>query len=170
MKAKDPNLTAERVRQALNYDPNTGIFTWADPGKTKMKIGAIAGGAHNGGYRVIGIDGHIVLAHRLAWLHIHGEWPTGEIDHINQNKQDNRIANLRVATRFQNGANRGANSNNACGLRGVHWHRQSKRWRASIRLNGKVTSLGLHTTKEAASAAYQRAAAAAFGEFSGGAQ
>ena len=87
-------LTAERLRQLLDYSPETGLFYW------RVKRGSVAAGTeagtwHGNGYRKIHIDGVPHLAHRLAWLYVHGEHPTGEIDHRNGNPADNRISKLR---------------------------------------------------------------------------
>lgn len=105
------------------------------------------------------------MAHRLAWLYVYGEWPDAEIDHINGNTGDNRISNLRPATRAQNGANRGRQTNNASGVKGVCWHAQSGKWRAMIRISGKSRHLGLFNDIGAAAAAYARATVNRNGEF-----
>lgn len=165
---KNEKLTADQLRQALHYDGETGVFIWKVWGGRGVSVGRRAGSHHNAGYWHIGIGGERYLAHRLAWLYVHGEWPLLEVDHINGNKRDNRIANLRLATRQQNGANRGANLNNKSGCRGVHWHPQSGRWRAEMKVARKSKHIGLFRTKEEASAAYQRAAAELFGQFAGG--
>lgn len=111
-------VTQAKVRDVLDYDPDTGIFRWRHAGASR-KAGAIAGNImHDGRYIRIGIGGKSYLAHRLAWLYVHGQWPT-EIDHINWNGLDNRMVNLRSVTRKQNGLNRGLNKNNTSGAKGV---------------------------------------------------
>lgn len=116
----DKTLTAEALRSRLAYDETSGLFTRVTTTNARHRIGGLAGTLHSKGYWVIGIDGKNYKAHRLAWLYVHGEWPAGEIDHINGDKRDNRIANLRVATRSENTTNRfRARSDNRLGVLGV---------------------------------------------------
>jgi hypothetical protein len=89
------------LKQILDYDQNTGVFRWATRKCQRKRAGEIAGSVSNKGYVMIGIDYKKYSAHRLAWLYVHGDWPAGEIDHINRDRTDNRISNLRVATRRQ---------------------------------------------------------------------
>jgi hypothetical protein len=94
-------LTAERLREILGYDPETGLFTRLVR-TGRIRAGEVAGTAHSRGYRSIVIDGRVYLSHRLAWLYVHGEWPPEQIDHINRNRADNRLVNLRAAKQSQN--------------------------------------------------------------------
>src|SRR5215831_13809722 len=94
-------LTAERLLQLLHYSPETGLFYWR-VSKGSVAAGTEAGTWHGNGYRKIYVDRVPYYAHRLAWLHVHGEHPTGEIDHRNRNPADNRIANLRESSHAQN--------------------------------------------------------------------
>ena len=153
-------LTAERLRKALDYDPDTGIFTrrYTQGGR---KIGDAAGSTSVHGYRVIKIDGRQYRAHRLAWLYVHGRWPRDQIDHINRDKTDNRIANLREATNGQNNANVGASRRNLRGVRGVGTHHSGK-YLAYFR--GK--SLGLYSTAKEAESVSRAARERAYGAFS----
>ncbi len=155
-------LTAERLRELLEYNSETGVFRWKVNKGRKFKAGMIAGNI-NHGYRVIEIDGKLYGAHRLAWLHAHGRWPAREIDHINRIKDDNRIANLREATRAQNRANCGATKNNTAGVRGVFKRRF--KFRAQIACAGRSYYLGDFSTVEEAWAAYLGASTILFGEF-----
>jgi hypothetical protein len=92
-----PPLNAARLRELMHYEPETGrvVRRTATRGH---RAGAVAGCTRRDGYQVISIDGYRYLAHRLAWLYVHGAWPDGDLDHINANPSDNRIANLRAAT------------------------------------------------------------------------
>lgn len=94
-------LTAEGVREILDYDPANGVFRWI----SGRLSGSLAGTDQNQGYRHIAIAGRKHLAHRLAWLYIYDEWPAGNLDHINGIRNDNRISNLRIASPSQNAAN-----------------------------------------------------------------
>ena len=151
-------LNAARLRAILNYDQTTGIFTWAVRRKGGRGLGMEAGARMSHGYISIGIDGNEYTAHRLAWLYIHGEWPLAYIDHINGNRSDNRIENLRDVSQTVNMQNVYApKSNNKSGYRGVSWHAQRGKYTARIKVEGRYLSLGLHETPEAAHAAYVEA-------------
>lgn len=153
------DLTAVRLREVLDYDPDTGSFTWRES-KGHMRGGLPAGHHHNNGYVHIGIDGEDYSAHRLAWLYIFGAWPTAEhMDHINRVRHDNRICNLREASRSENGQNVSLSSSNSSGYRGVSRCNKYNCWRAQIKLNGKPKHLGYFETPQLASAAYCAAAA-----------
>lgn len=128
-----------------------------------MKSGAVAGSMNPKGYIYITIDSTRFIAHRLAWLIIHGEWPPHEIDHINRDPSDNRIANLRLATRTENCQNRRLHSNNSSGSRGCF--RSGKKWVAQICINRKGYHLGSFDYIKEASAAYEAAARMTHGEF-----
>lgn len=157
---RDANLidgqTAVMSRlDTISYNPETGLFTWsvARPG---CRLGAQAGSVNSDGYRVVKVGKRPVLAHRLAWLISFGAWPNGPIDHINGDRQDNRLSNLRVvdhATNMQN--KRQAMSNNkSCGLLGVTWNKQHKRWQSKLMANKKAHHIGYFDCPEAAHAAY----------------
>ncbi len=151
-------VTQERLKQLLDYDPETGEFVWINPPVGWLQPGDRTGASHDrDGYLRIGIDGRRYKAHRLAWLFVHGVWPAGEIDHINRVKHDNRISNLRDATVGENRQNITARRTNTSGAKGVSWHKHSMKWRACIRSNGRQISLGYYCSFDAAVAARQRA-------------
>lgn len=156
-------LTAEELRKHLSYDPATGIFRWLTQ-RPKIQIGAIAGTLQRE-YWMIHFSGVDYHAQRLAWLHMTGEWPRGDVDHENLDKLDNRWTNLREASRSQNCANVGLLSTNTSGFKGVSFSKVAQKWHAYIKVEGRRVHLGLHETREAAGEAYDRAAIAAFGEF-----
>lgn len=158
-------LTVERLKQKLIYDSETGVFTWKK-GRGPVKAGSTAGRPHNKGYIRIAIDYKDYLAHRLAWLYVYGEWPENEIDHINGVKTDNRICNLRAATREENCRNVTVHKRNRLGIKGVSERNDcKKRFGAKIMINGKVGVLGQYETAEEAKAAYNEAARKYFGDF-----
>lgn len=153
---KSGPLTAEALRNFLSYDEKTGEFVWiANPKHGKRRLGNRTGFINASGYLAIGIFGKKHPAHRLAWLYVYGAWPNADIDHINGDRTDNRIENLRDVTRQTNMENmRGPTSRNKSGFMGVSFHNVAKRWRASIRANGKTMRLGYYDTPEEAHQVY----------------
>ena len=151
-------LSADRVRELLSYDEVTGAFLWRCRVATNIRVGSTAGRLSHKGYREIGIDGRLWSAHRLAWLHVHGEWPNGMLDHINGVKDDNRIANLRVVGPAENAENKhraqGANPHI-----GVSWQASRAKWRADICVRGRRITIGRFDTVAEAAAAYRGAKA-----------
>lgn len=163
-------ITAETFRPVISYDPETGIFTWADRagdhGWTRRNAGKPAGYVDtSNGYIRIGVFGTRFFAHRLAVLYMTGAWPTDAVDHINGNPLDNRWANLRCATKAQNEHNTGLRSNNKSGVKGVSWDKSRGRWFASITVNGKERALGRFDDIEEATKARRAAEAEHHGVF-----
>lgn len=152
------SVQAARFRQVLSYDPETGEFIRIER-QGRMKAGTRVGAINALGYVTVTIDRKRFGAHRLAWFFVHGRWPEGDIDHINGNRADNRIANLRDVSRSQNNQNRriAQRNNSASGLLGVYWHKQRQKWRAQIQIDGKSKSLGLFEDKDGARLAYEAA-------------
>lgn len=151
-------FTVERLRELLSYDPATGELRWSIR-RGNVRAGSLAGSLDSHGYLRVSIDGRFYKAHRLVWMHVHGAWPAGEIDHINMVKTDNRIANLRDATRSENQKNTLLYRRNSSGYRGVCWSKQKNRWQAMISENGRLRHLGYFDCPESASAAYLAARA-----------
>lgn len=148
-------FTAARLRELLHYDAETGGFTRLIALRGG-RLGPIKPSASGNGYRYISVDGTPCLAHRLAWLYVHGAWPAEDIDHINGDRMDNRLCNLRAVARYVNNQNRHRvrSDNVASGATGVSWHIHSRKWRARIWLQGVEHRVGLFDTIEEASAAY----------------
>lgn len=148
-------LTAERLRELTTYSSETGLFRWrALTSKySHAKIGDVAGWLNGDGYRDIQIDCKTYRAHRLAWLYVHGVWPSDQVDHINRDRTDNRIENLREASNTENQRNASKPYTNTSGHVGVAWHKYTQKWRAYIRHDGKNLHLGLFTELEDAVAA-----------------
>lgn len=152
-----PIPSLDQVRHRVNYDAATGEFSWNNPPKhSQVRAGSI--GNMNRGYKQISIDGVRYLAHRLAWFCHYGVWPAEQIDHINGDRSDNRIANLRLADYAINAQNRSkAYRNSRLGVLGVKWHKKQRKLVAAIRVNGRTKQLGSFSTVEEASRAYHEA-------------
>ncbi len=152
-------LTAEQLRAAVSYDPETGIFTRIVRA-SRIAAGTIAGHVTFHGYLVFHVRGVEYFSHRLAWLYVFDRWPMAQIDHIDGNRTNNRIANLREATNSINHQNmRKARTDNvSSGLLGVYaYNHGGARWRAQIFFDGRHHHLGIFSTPQEAHAAYVEA-------------
>lgn len=143
-------LTQERLKELLDYDQDTGLFTWKQWRGGTAFAGTDAGRPNKGGHIQIMVDGIRYMAHRLAWLYIYGVFPQEDIDHINRVRSDNRICNLRPASKLQNAQNRSVSSNNKSGCSGVAWNERLKKWRARLTVGRKRMHLGYFTSIEEA--------------------
>lgn len=161
-------LTQTRLKELLHYDPESGSFTRKARSAVRCrgKVGDVLGSINSRGYLTISVDNKKYQAHRLAWLLTHGEFPPDQIDHINGIKTDNRIANLRPATRQENGQNSKKRKDNTSGFKGASFDKQRGKWKAviSVPLLGE-RSLGYFDTPEAAAAMYAGAARLFHAEF-----
>ena len=151
-------LSAHRLREILNYDPETGVFTWRVQ-RSNIAKGAIAGWVKKGGYIGIGVDGRMYSAHRLAWLYTHDELSTDDIDHINGVTSDNRIDNLRNVPRQVNMQNqRRPQKGSLSGYLGVGYDKRRGKYVARIKsAAGKRKHIGEFSTAEEAHSAYVQA-------------
>ena len=153
-------INSDDIRDHLDYDPKTGKFLWKDEAGSINPVT---------GYRYIKVRGKMRLAHRMAWAIYYGEEPNGLVDHINGDRLDNRIENLRIATYSQNSANAKLHTRNTSGLKGasrvLKKGRWTGRWQASITFQNKQINLGYFDTAEEAHAAYMLAAIKYQGEF-----
>jgi HNH endonuclease/AP2 domain len=150
-------ITQAILAEYLHYDPETGVFTRLkySPKTPKRNRTGVAGGFRPDGYMTIAVQGQRHLAHRLAWLYVHGEWPAKGIDHINGNTSDNRVGNLRLADQSENNQNRrAASSRSKTGLLGASFDKARGKYIAFIRSAGKGYNLGRFDTAEQAHAAY----------------
>lgn len=160
-------ITADELRALLDYDPETGVFKWRVNTSRKIRSGDTAGTTNERGYVRVGINKRMYAAHRLAWLHVHGLWPHDQIDHINGDRGDNRIANLRIATGSQNCRNTTCHRDNRSGVKGVTFEKRRRKWKAQILVSGRHRNLGCFDRIEDAASAYRAAAREHFGEFAG---
>jgi hypothetical protein len=160
--------TQELLHMWLDYNQDTGIFHWKEEPRRGISLkGKQAGWATPTGYWFIKLgkfaDGF--GAHRLAWLYVYGEWPSFQVDHVDGNRQNNAIANLRLATPSQQGAN--SKTKKKIGLKGAFRDKRlkGKPWYSEIKVNGHRISLGRFATEQEAHEAYCAAASEHFGEF-----
>ena len=160
-------LTQERLKHCLDYDPETGVFTWANPTVNSVKRGDIAGRLNTAGHRQIMVDTVRYVSAKLAVLWMTGTMPPAEVDHKNMVKSDDRWDNLRLASHSQNMANKSACRTNKLGVKGVHRTGRGK-YHAQLCINGQKIHLGDHDTVEMAHAAYVDAARMYHGEFARG--
>lgn len=139
--------------ERLSYDPQSGVIRWKSLIRRggNIKVGEIAGCIKNG-YVVIHINGRAWRGHRIAWLMQTGSLPeTGyEIDHIDGNRSNNSWSNLRVVNRNQNNYNTGISKANKSGCKGVSYRKDTGKWLARLKLDGKIIHLGYHDSKESA--------------------
>jgi hypothetical protein len=146
--------TQTRLKELLHYDPITGRFTWIAERRRRVKAGTPAGSKHNKGYLAIRIDAVACLCHRLAFLYVHGFLPK-QIDHINGDRTDNRISNLRAANNQLNSRNSSLRSNNKSGVCGVSWDKN--KWAARIHTGSEYKYLGRFDDLDEAKRAYSEA-------------
>lgn len=144
---------ADYLKTILDYNPETGALTWKCAKAHSTRVGSPAGAA-SWGYIRVKIDGQLFRAHRLIWKIVNGRDPIDQIDHINGNRSDNRIANLREASRSENNQNSRLRKSNTSGFKGVCWKKSHQKWVAQIRIDGKDKFLGCFNTPELAHAAY----------------
>ena len=158
-------LSLKLLHELLGYNPETGIFTWKVSRRGRTWAGKVAGCVNPRGYITLGVCGAQHPAHRVAWLYMHGAWPDGEVDHINGIKTDNRMCNLRVATRIENSRNVGLTSKNKTGIKNVYWHSGHKKYRACIDVDRKEVHLGYFTNLSDAEAVVAEARVKYHGDF-----
>ncbi len=168
MKAR-PLPTQEQIKKALDYNPQTGIFTWKQRGDVPPEWNARWAGKKTGsqkkGHYLIRLNYVHYHAHHLAWVYMTGKSPSEEIDHRDTDGLNNKWENLREATPTQNRCNRGTQKNNKSGYKGVSWHKKAQKWVVYICINKKSYNLGLFENIQDAHAAYKAAALKYHGEF-----
>lgn len=157
---------SDKVKQLFDYDPKTGVLRWRVSRRGKTTPGQVAGNIQGNGYRYVPFCGRLIGAHRVIWLYVNGVWPTGDIDHINRDRGDNRIENLRDVTRSQNMRNSIRKRTNASPYQGVCFDKASGKWMASITTNYKQMHLGRYDTAEEAHNAYVKASKEIHGAYS----
>jgi hypothetical protein len=155
------HITQDEVIGLFEYHDNN-LWWREQPGS--VDISKPAGSIESKGYRLIGIKGKAYKAHRLIFLMHHG-WLPKQIDHIDNNKSNNKLDNLRDATKNQNQHNQGKHKNNKSGYKGVTWHKRDKKWQAQIMINYKQKHLGYFDCPKEAHVAYCHVADKYHGDF-----
>ena len=158
-------ITVDLVRKLYVYDPDTDNVRRRIGRGTRWHKGELVGTLGLNGYRYISINRKMYLAHRIVWLLHYGRWPVSDVDHINGNRDDNRIVNLREATRSENNINSIIPSNNTSGHKGCYYDKRRDCWYAEIWVNKKKVYLGRFESAQSAGDAYQAAAKKHYGEF-----
>jgi hypothetical protein len=141
-------MTADELKRVLTYEADTGLFRWLVPTNRQVVNGAVAGRKTTTGYWNICINKKRYMAHRLAWLYVYGRWPADQIDHINRNRIDNRIANLREATNSQNNSWKPPKWRLPAGV--CVKRTPSGKWEAHMTVSRQYRFLGTFSTREAA--------------------
>jgi hypothetical protein len=148
-------LTQKRLKELLNYNPETGIFRWKESRGCK-ESGSLAGNKNSYGYIQIQIDRKLYNASRLAYLYIKGYLPEYEVDHEDRVRDNNKWENLRHASRLCNMRNKSIYRNNKSGVTGVYWSKSKAKYESQIRINGKAKYLGhYHSLIEAVKARWE---------------
>lgn len=137
-------ISEEELKKSLHYDRETGRFTRKIRTSNRIKAGDVAGTLTPHGYIQIHVNSIIFMAHRLAWLYVYGYLPESDLDHINRDKSDNRIENLREVSRQCNTRNTGNLITNTSGVKGVCWFKPFKKWIGQIVVDGKNKNLGYY--------------------------
>lgn len=160
-------LTQAKLKELLDYDPDTGVFTRkTTPKKGLWEKGQPAGSVNKvNGYTEVWVDGKSYTGHRLAFLYMTGAFPERNVDHLNLNRSDNRWCNLRPATQLQNTWNIPKSKANTSGFKGVSLRKDTLKWASRIKANGRYLSLGCFDSPEEAAKAYARAALQFRGDF-----
>lgn len=140
--SKNQILTIDRLRELVNYNPETGTLTRRVSISNRSKVGEVMGSKCKEKYLLVTVDGRRYLAHRIAWFHYYGDWPVGLVDHKNEIRDDNRITNLRDTDKPGNGHNVTGKRLGVSGYRGVSLNRKLGKWRARLKTNGKEIYLG----------------------------
>ena len=157
-------MMERRIREAWSYDPVTGKIIWLisiPPAEALEEAGSL----HSAGYKQLCLDQTMYLAHRVAWFLYYGEWPKENLDHIDGDRLNNKITNLRIANKQQNAWNRLPRKNVTSLYKGVSWDKVRNKWAVYIKVDGKVVNLGRYLLEEDAAEAYNKAAIAHFNGF-----
>ena len=159
-------ITQDELKAVLSYNPESGVFVWIKHCGPNASIGSVAGCVKRDGYVAIGINRRLYAAHRLAWVYMYGEIPAERhIDHIDRDRRNNRIGNLRLANKSQNAMNMGMMSTNSSGVKGVCFDKNRGKFMAYIGVDNKQLYLGRFASLDEARDAYEAASKKYHGDF-----
>ena len=166
-------ITVEELRSRFEYEASSGRLTWRRRDEHSYQhvrwntkyAGKVVGVLDKAGYRVVRFNGRTIKAHRVVWALTHGAWPDAYVDHIDCDRSNNRISNLRLATPLQSSQNQRTPKTNKSGFKGVCWNAAASKWQAGICCRRRKIHLGLFSTPEEAAAAYAKAAERFHGDF-----
>jgi hypothetical protein len=147
------DLTQEKLHELFSYNQETGAFSWRVKKSRNVKVGVPINSNNGKGYKTVKIDGKTYLVHRLVWMYVYGKFPENDIDHKNRIRSDNRLVNLREASRSDNCQNISIPSHNKSGHIGVSWIKNHKSWTVYIKVERKNKWLGYYKNLDAAIAA-----------------
>jgi hypothetical protein len=136
-------IDVKKLREVFCYDPETGVLTNRVSRKGGGKKGAISGCSRHDGYLIVRVENKLLLGHRVIWALHYGQWPDCDIDHVNQDKSDNRITNLRLSNKSNNSLNRGRRADNKSGVKNVSWNKPCGKWDVRMKVNGIQKCFGL---------------------------
>jgi len=137
-------ITQKELKNILHYNPKNGVFIWSKKISKKINTGDIAGDVNKRGYCRIGIRGKKYASHILAWIYIYGEAPENDLDHIDHNKTNNKISNLRIVTPSENAMNQTMSKANKSGFNGVVWNKKAGKWMVQIAFERNQIYLGIY--------------------------
>ena len=143
-------LTKNLLDRLFIYDPKTGLVTRKVRTSNNVNIGDVVGSAHNMGYLTVQINKKVYLLHRIIWFMVYGKFPENDIDHINGDRSDNRLSNLRDVCHKENLKNKRRQKNNKSGVVGVGWYNKLGKWKACIMVDGRTIHLGYFYKKSKA--------------------
>jgi hypothetical protein len=135
-------INKDILREYFDYNPDTGIMTWIKNPPRGQKVAGNSFGNYSNGYLIGMFKRKMYRVHRLAWMWMTGEWPPGDIDHINGIRDDNRWVNFRIADDVQNQQNAKMPKSNTSGVKGVHWHKRDCKWVVNLKIKGKNYCFG----------------------------
>lgn len=158
-------ITQDYLRSILEYNQDTGIFTWIFGNNRRVRAGDVAGCIDKDGYIQIRVCKKLYRAHRLAWLYMNGMFPESHIDHIDNNRTNNSLSNLRLANYTKNNWNACISKNSTSGVKGVNWDNRANAYKARVMKNGKLYHFGSFRTIEEASIAVKKGREYLHGEF-----
>lgn len=162
----EPEIDLDAMKQLLNYDPESGKIAWKnDMNRGRIPAGTEVGSLYPDGYKRLNINGKMHMAHRLGYALGTGQVPTGIVDHDDNNRANNSLANLRIASALQNAHNTSISRRNTTGVKGVYFDKYHQKYRARVMVGGKQHHLGLFKDLEAAKAEQDAARTRLHGDY-----